>query len=141
MFINEYDTVPYDAITYLTGECNYGGRVTDDRDRRTLMTILQDYYNPHIVRDPKYKFSPSGNYFAPPKGEYDDYVEFIKVPAALCFLTSFLVLFQFALDRGFWCEGLQCATLLQINRDKSSCLSNRKEETIEQEKRNIFDNG
>ncbi len=42
---------------------------------------LQDFYNPSIVRDPKYKFSPSGNYFAPPKGEYDDYIEFIKVTA------------------------------------------------------------
>ena len=79
MFINEYDKVPYDAISYLTGECNYGGRVTDERDRRSLLTILEDFYTPEIIDDPKYKFSPSGTYYAPPKGEYEDYVEFIKV--------------------------------------------------------------
>ena len=79
MFVNEYETVPYDAISYLTGECNYGGRVTDDWDRRCLMTILADFYNPNIISDPKFKFSPSGTYYSPPKSDYESYVEFIKV--------------------------------------------------------------
>ncbi|RMX38335.1 hypothetical protein pdam_00005508 [Pocillopora damicornis] len=78
MFINEYEEIPFDAITYLTGECNYGGRVTDDNDRRCLMSILADFYTSEIVQDPKYKFSQSGTYYAPPKSSYDQYVEFIK---------------------------------------------------------------
>lgn len=79
LFLNEYDTIPFEAISYLTGECNYGGRVTDDWDRRLLLTMLADFYNTHIIENPNYKFSPSGNYFAPPKGSYNEYIEFIKV--------------------------------------------------------------
>ena len=47
--------------------------------RRCLMSILADFYTPDIIQDPKYKFSQSGTYYAPPKSEYDQYVEFIKV--------------------------------------------------------------
>jgi dynein heavy chain len=43
------------------------------------MSILADFYNPDMIHDPKYKFSHSGNYFAPPKGTYDEYFDFIKV--------------------------------------------------------------
>ncbi|XP_029097539.1 dynein heavy chain 12, axonemal isoform X7 [Monodon monoceros] len=78
LFINEYDTIPFEAISYLTGECNYGGRVTDDWDRRLLLTMLADFYNANIIENSHYKFSPSGNYFAPPKGTYNEYIEFIK---------------------------------------------------------------
>jgi dynein heavy chain, axonemal len=45
MFLDEDLTkIDYPALLYLTGECNYGGRVTDDKDRRLIITLLKDYY-------------------------------------------------------------------------------------------------
>ena len=77
MFINEYDSTPLEALTYLTGECNYGGRVTDDWDRRLILSILVSFYCTDIIENDGYKFSSSGNYFAPTEGPYDSYVEYI----------------------------------------------------------------
>ena len=83
MFVNEYDEVPFDAITYLTGECNYGGRVTDDWDRRCLLTMLADFYNPDVLEQQRYRFTQSELYYAPPKGTLEEYVEFIRVNITL----------------------------------------------------------
>ena len=71
------DPIPYAALSYLVGECNYGGRVTDDKDRRCIMNILDDYYTPKIQKE-DYKFSPSGTYFAPPPGTLDNYGDYIR---------------------------------------------------------------
>ena len=79
MFVNEYEAVPFNAIIYLTGECNYGGRVTDDWDRRCLLTILADFYNPEVLQQQRYRFSSSDLYYSPPFGSITSYIQFIKV--------------------------------------------------------------
>jgi dynein heavy chain, axonemal len=78
IFLDEYpEKTPFEALRYLTGECNYGGRVTDIHDRRTLMVLMDDYYCEAMFED-GYKFSPSGVYYSPAHGEYDSYIEYAK---------------------------------------------------------------
>ena len=78
MMLDQYPEIPFKALSYLTGECNYGGRVTDEWDRRTLNNILINFYVPQIIDDATYKFSPSGQYYAPAKAKYPETLEYIK---------------------------------------------------------------
>jgi dynein heavy chain, axonemal len=78
MFMNEYDDVQFVALKYLTGECNYGGRVTDDWDRRTLITILSKFFTPTLLEDENYKFDGSGVYYVPHEKEYNSYLKYTK---------------------------------------------------------------
>ncbi|KAJ1097170.1 hypothetical protein NDU88_002296 [Pleurodeles waltl] len=77
MFLNEYEEVPLEALTYLTGECNYGGRVTDDKDRRLLLSLLSIFYNKDIELD-KYKLSVKDEYYVPLHGPYQSYIDYIR---------------------------------------------------------------
>lgn len=45
MLLEEQDDIPWAALNYLTGEVTYGGRVTDDWDRRCLISLLNKFYN------------------------------------------------------------------------------------------------
>jgi dynein heavy chain len=71
MFVRNFEELPWAAITYITGHVNYGGRVTDDQDRRCLMSILETYYPGEVVvQDDAYKFSESGTYYSPELGTF-----------------------------------------------------------------------
>ena len=68
--------LPLPALLYLTGECNYGGRVTDAKDRRTLASLLSVCYNTVVAAGTAegakpYQYSPSGLYVAPPDDAID----------------------------------------------------------------------
>jgi len=47
-YLRDYDQIPYKALQYMIGECNYGGKVTEITDRYVLNTILQDFMSQKI---------------------------------------------------------------------------------------------
>lgn len=65
MFLNQYHKIPFEGHIYLTGECNYGGRVTDDKDRRLLMALLNRIYNQDTIDVENYPLTESGRYKVP----------------------------------------------------------------------------
>lgn len=64
MFLNNFEKIPFEALRYMVAEANYGGRVTDPMDRRSISLILEDFYSPDILKD-GYQFSESGKYIVP----------------------------------------------------------------------------
>lgn len=77
MFVNSVgaeDRIPWDAMLYMTGHINYGGRVTDDWDRVCLLSILKKYYNQTLLDKEKYVLSSSKIYYVPAYGTHSDYL-------------------------------------------------------------------
>lgn len=47
--------IPWTAIQYLIAEANYGGRITDDRDRRLIKVYANEIFNENLVTGEKWK--------------------------------------------------------------------------------------
>lgn len=87
MFLNTYEQTPWAALKYMAAEANYGGRVTDPKDRRLISTILEDYYNAKVFKD-SHKLSESGVYYIPPEGELSVYKDYIQTELPINDLTE-----------------------------------------------------
>ncbi|KAF2981156.1 hypothetical protein EK904_006835 [Melospiza melodia maxima] len=108
MFLNEYAEIPYkvraappareqaqdadmdqnhgseprwgllQVLKYTAGEINYGGRVTDDWDRRCIMSILEDFYKPEVL-SPDFAYSESGVYKQiSTSSDLNGYLQYVK---------------------------------------------------------------
>lgn len=69
--------VPFNVLKYVTGEVIYGGRVTDDYDRRCLLNMLENFFCQKAIED-SYYIGDNESYEAPAKDiEYSKMIEFI----------------------------------------------------------------
>ncbi|EAY20602.1 Dynein heavy chain family protein [Trichomonas vaginalis G3] len=75
LFLSATGPIPYKTLGFLAGEINYGGRVTDDWDRRTLLTLCQDFYREEVLKE---GFNIAGNYMTPPPSNLPEYLEVIN---------------------------------------------------------------
>ena len=87
VFLNHFEQIPWDALRYMVAEANYGGRVTDVNDRVTLNYILEDFYNPNMLK-PGHKLVESGKYYVPKEGDLTSYQDFIRDELPLNDLTE-----------------------------------------------------
>ncbi|KAI9356982.1 dynein heavy chain and region D6 of dynein motor-domain-containing protein [Zopfochytrium polystomum] len=65
VLLDEYSQIPWDALKYLIAEANYGGRVTDDWDRRILRSYINSLFNEDAISQPSYKISTLSLYYIP----------------------------------------------------------------------------
>jgi len=76
-FLARYEHVPYEVLVNLVGHINYGGRITDDWDRRMVLTLLMSIINPGIMSD-DFPLAPGDAYLSPEPNDVAAYLERIK---------------------------------------------------------------
>ena len=75
------ETLPWGSLKFLIGDAMYGGRVSDDMDRRVLKTYLEEYMGDFLFDDcQKFRFSRGEGfeYVLPTQGPIDNYTEMIE---------------------------------------------------------------
>jgi len=79
IFLDGYEEIPYKVLNYIGAQINYGGRVTDDKDKRLIQFILKTYCCRDLIEQAdEYKFSSSGMYFCPTSEDHQGFVDYIK---------------------------------------------------------------
>jgi len=78
VYLDEYEETPWEALKYLIAQCNYGGRVTDNLDRRLLSVYINQYFTDSALTTPKYQLSSIDTYIIPEDGSLESYRKYIR---------------------------------------------------------------
>ncbi|GKT13137.1 Dynein axonemal heavy chain 2 [Aduncisulcus paluster] len=79
LYINTYEEIPWESLRYLTSEANYGGRVTDDWDRRLLNVYMNEIYCSETITEDAYSLAEGvDDYIIPGQGSLQFYLEHIS---------------------------------------------------------------
>jgi dynein heavy chain len=80
VFLDEYpDRVPFDAMKYLIAEANYGGRVTDDWDRRLVNVYISELFCDETINEEKHLLCELPEYYIPGDGDLKFMKEQIRI--------------------------------------------------------------
>jgi len=79
VFLDEYpERTPWEAMRYLIAEANYGGRVTDDWDRRLVNVYMNQFFAPEAISVNNFPLSSLPEYYLPPDGPLSSYSDYIR---------------------------------------------------------------
>ena len=79
IYLDSYKEVtPWEALKYLIADVNYGGHVTDDWDRRLLLTYMKGLFLDEAVTQNFFKLCGRQNYYIPKEGPLESVKEFVE---------------------------------------------------------------
>ncbi|KAJ3127608.1 Dynein heavy chain 2, axonemal, partial [Nowakowskiella sp. JEL0407] len=81
VLLDEYEQTPWDALKYVIAEANYGGRITDDWDRRVLRSYISYLFCNDALITSQYRVSASpvaSTYYIPDVSDLAGYREYIN---------------------------------------------------------------
>ncbi|XP_031338901.1 dynein heavy chain 2, axonemal-like isoform X2 [Photinus pyralis] len=79
IYLDEYPVTPWDALKYLIAGVNYGGHVTDDWDRRLLLTYINQFFCEEALTNPYHRLSSLPTYYIPRDGSLESYLNYVNV--------------------------------------------------------------
>eukprot|EP00930_Biecheleria_cincta_P008311 TRINITY_DN10972_c0_g5_i1.p1 TRINITY_DN10972_c0_g5~~TRINITY_DN10972_c0_g5_i1.p1 ORF type:complete len:3933 (-),score=932.09 TRINITY_DN10972_c0_g5_i1:47-11569(-) len=78
-FLDNFNYIPYTVLQFLGSKINYGGRVTDKKDKVLIDCLIKIFIcEDVVVHGADYKFSPGGLFYCPNATSQDEFLEYLR---------------------------------------------------------------